>query len=251
MSPSSTVDLAERVALVTGGASGIGAAAVHALSDAGARVFAADLEGGDVRLDVRDEASWDAVMSRVEAEAGPLDVLVHAAGISATGQVVDTTLDEWRRVLSTNLDGSFLAVRAAGRAMGERGGSVVLIGSASGIRPAPGAAAYSTSKAALNMLVRIAALEFRSAGWPVRVNLLSPAGVRTPLWSSMPFFRDLVDAHGSDDAAFDAMEAEGGGTFLRPEDVARVVLFLASDAAAHVTGAEIPVDDGYAIGGGG
>ena len=235
---------------MTGGASGIGAAAARALADAGARVFAADLEGGDFVLDVRDEASWDEATARVEAEAGPLDVLVHSAGISAAGRVVDTTLAGWRRVFSTNLDGSFLAVRAAGRAMGARGGAVVLIGSASGIRPAPGAAAYSTSKAALRMLVRVAALEFRDAGWPVRVNLLSPAGVRTPLWTSMPFFRELVESHGSADAAFDAMEADGGGTFLRPEDVARVVLFLASDAAAHITGAEIAVDDGYAIGAG-
>jgi NAD(P)-dependent dehydrogenase (short-subunit alcohol dehydrogenase family) len=176
-----------------------------------------------------------------------LHAVVNCVGVSAASPIENTSLEEWRGVLAINLDGAFLATKHGIRAMRETGGVIVHVGSASGIRPAPGAAAYSTSKAALRMLVRTAAKECRQAAVPIRVNLVSPAGVRTAMWRTMPFFQHLVREHGSEDAAFGAMTKAGGGVFVEPEAIARVVCFLLTDSARHITGVELPVDDGYVL----
>ena len=255
--------LTGRVALVTGAASGIGAATARLLAAHGAVTYCADLvvaEADDagtsdattarsvqIQLDVCEEEAWSTAVSAVLENEGKLDVLVHAAGIAAASPLADTTLAEWRRVLATNLDGSFLAIKHGIRAMKESGGAIVVIGSASGIRPSAGAAAYSTSKAAVGMLVRAAAKECRQEKFPIRINAISPGGVKTPLWREMSFFADLVELHGSEEAAFAAMEAHGGDRFAEPEQVAEGVLFLASDAASHITGVELPLDDGYTL----
>jgi len=255
--------LTGRVALVTGAASGIGAATARLLAAHGAVTYCADLvepEADDVgtsdtttfrtvqiRLDVREEADWETAVSAVLEREGRLDVLVHSAGIAAASPLSDTTMAEWRRILATNLDGSFLAIRHGIRAMKESGGAIVVIGSASGIRPSAGAAAYSTSKAAVGMLVRAAAKECREEKLPIRINAVSPGGVKTPLWRSTSFFTDLVELHGSEEAAFAAMEAHGGDRFAEPEQVAEGVMFLVSDGASHITGVELPLDDGYTL----
>jgi len=245
--------LSGRVALVTGAGSGIGAATARLLAAEGAAVSWTDVTIADVqppdrlRLDVRDEVAWETAVATVLEHRGRLDILVHAAGISAGAPLPDTTLDEWRRVLTTNLDGTFLALKHGIRAMRASGGAIVVIGSASGIRPAAGAAAYSTSKAAVSMLARTAAKECRANKVPVRINVVSPAGVRTPMWRDMPFFQELVRQHGTEEAAFAALEAGGGGRFAEPEQIAQSVLFLVSDAASHVTGVELPVDSGYVL----
>jgi NAD(P)-dependent dehydrogenase (short-subunit alcohol dehydrogenase family) len=256
-------DFTGRLALVTGAASGIGAASARLLTERGARVVCTDRdlsgaravadrivqdghEATAVLLDVADEHAWDVAIESLRLQESGLDVLVHCAGIAAASPLVDTTLAEWRHVLAVNLDGSFLAVRAGMRTMRARGGAIVLVGSASGARPPAGAAAYATSKGALVVLARAAAKECRQARLAIRVNVVSPAGVRTPMWRGMPFFQDLIREHGSEEAAFAAM-AGPGERFIDPTDVARAVAFLASDAAARVTGAELPVDDGYVI----
>jgi NAD(P)-dependent dehydrogenase (short-subunit alcohol dehydrogenase family) len=219
----------------------------------GARVYGADLRQAapdgcrPLALDVRTESDWALAMSAIRETSGRLDLLVNCAGISAAAPLAETTHEQWREVLATNLDGAFLATKHGIRAMGTAGGVILHIGSASGIRPTPGAAAYSTSKAALRMLVRTAAKECREGGVPVRVNLVSPAGVKTPMWSGMPFFQQLVREHGSEEAAYEAMSAAGGGRFLEPDEVAQVVVFLAGDTARHITGAELPIDDGYVL----
>lgn len=253
-----------RSVLISGAGSGIGAATAALFAEDGAHVTCADVDGEAVRrvaaaltergfaangvtLDVREEFAWEAALADLVTARGRLDVLVSCAGISAGSPLPDTALDEWRRVLATNLDGAFLATKHGLRAMRERGGVIVLVGSASGIRAAPGAAAYSVSKAGLGMLVRVAAKECRDGGVPVRVCAVSPAGVRTPMWERMPFFQDLVTKTGSVSAAFDAMEQGGGGRFSDPEDVARVIRFLASDDARHLNGVELPVDSGYVL----
>lgn len=97
------------------------------------------------------------------------------------------------------------------------------------------------------MLVRSAPKECRENQLPMRINAVSPGGVRTPLWETMPFFQDLVQQHGSPDEAFAVLEAEGGGRFLEPEEVAQSVLFLVSDVSSHVTGVELAVDVGYVL----
>jgi NAD(P)-dependent dehydrogenase (short-subunit alcohol dehydrogenase family) len=252
--------LAGRVVLVTGAASGIGAATVRLLAAQGAVTYSADLAAADagsadsadlranhIRLDVRGESEWETAIASILERAGRLDALVHSAGIAAASPIADTTLAEWRQVLSTNLDGTFLAIKHGIRAMKEAGGAIVVIGSASGIRPSAGAAAYSTSKAAVSMLVRAAAKECREAEIPIRINAISPGGVKTPLWRAMPFFADLVALHGSEEAAFEAMEAHGGDRFASPEQIADGIVFLVSDAASHITGAELPIDDGYTL----
>ena len=237
-----------RIALVTGAASGIGAATADLLAERGATVIRTDRSlTGDGKLDVTDEGDWERVVASISATHGRLDILVHAAGISAGAPLAETSLVEWHRVLAVNLDGAFLATRTALRAMTPTGGSIVLVGSASGTRPAAGAAAYSASKAGLAMLMRAAAKECRDRSPLIRVNAVSPAGVKTPLWSSMPFFQELVRETGSEAAAYAAMERNGGGKFLEPREVAEAIVFLASEAAAHITGVELPVDAGYLL----
>ena len=256
--------LDNRIALVTGAGSGIGAATALLLARQGAHVCCADLDlaaaeataraavGQGCRasshaLDVREEPQWKGVLEQVLRLHGPIGILVNCAGISAASPLAETPLADWRRVFATNLDGAFLATKHGVRVMRETGGVIVHIGSASGIRPSAGAAAYSTSKAAVGMLVRAAAKECREAGLPVRICAVSPAGVRTPMWRSMPFFQALVVKTGSEQAAFEALEQGGGGPFAEPEDVARAVAFLVSDDARHINGVELMVDGGFVL----
>ena len=255
-------DLSDRVALVTGAASGIGRAAAETLAANGARVMGADITFAEVatsdgppasvgattrsaHLDVREEAHWQRALSAISDAWRAPDILVHAAGISSSGPIEDTSLAEWRRTMAVNLDGTFLALKHGIGAMRAMGGAIIVLGSAAGIRPEAGAAAYSTSKAALSMLVRSAAKECRDAEPKIRINTISPAGVKTPLWSTMPFFKELVQQHGSEEAAFLALDPEG--QFAQPHQIAQVILFLVSEAASHITGVELPVDRGYVL----
>ena len=252
-------DFADRVALVTGAASGIGAAVAMRLAAGGAYVYCGDLNheraavtivGPNtqaISLDVREEAAWAGALETILTARRQLDILVNCAGVSAASPLADTTLADWRHILATNLDGAFLGTKYGIRAMRAVGGVIVHVGSASGIRPAAGAAAYSTSKAGLRMLVRTAAKECRDGGLAIRINLVSPAGVKTPMWRAMPFFQELTRTLGSEEAAYDAMAKSGGGRFLDPDTVAHAVCFLASDQAQHVTGVELPVDAGYVL----
>lgn len=252
---------ANRIVLVTGAASGIGAGVARAFAAEGARVYAADRAftephpSGDgqaaprrLTLDVTAADQWQAVTETIAAEAGRLDVLVQSAGIASAAPIASMTFEEWRRVLAVNLDGAFLGLRHAIPLMQASGGAIVNVTSASGVRAAAGAAAYSTSKAALAMLTRVAAKECRDSGWPIRVNAVAPAGVKTPMWSALPFFQDLVATHGSEDAAYAAMEAASPGSrFSSPSDIASAILFLASDEARQITGVELVVDAGYVL----
>jgi NAD(P)-dependent dehydrogenase (short-subunit alcohol dehydrogenase family) len=155
-------------------------------------------------------------------------------------------LADWQRVLAVNLDGAFLGIKHAIPAMRETGGSIVQVASASGIKAAGGAAAYSASKAGLCMLAKAAAKECRQQGLAIRVNTVCPGGVKTPMWSAMPFFRELVQHLGSEEAAFTSLASESG-PFAEPSDVVAAILFLASDDARFVTGIDLLVDGGYVL----
>ena len=255
----------DRVALVTGAASGIGAATARLFSAHGAIVYCADIEdvgcrrtaielhgqaAGDfaVTLDVTNEDEWAAGIQHIVAASGRLDILVNSAGISHGASIAEMTLAEWRRVFAVNLDSIFLGTKHAIRAMTPTGGVIVNVSSASGIRLSAGATAYSTSKAAVGTFTRAAAKECRERNLGIRINAVAPAGVRTPLWSTMPFFQALVAEHGSEDAAFQALSDPASKRgFADPEEIAAAILYLASDAARMITGVELPVDDGYTL----
>jgi NAD(P)-dependent dehydrogenase (short-subunit alcohol dehydrogenase family) len=256
---------AGKIALVTGAASGIGRETAMRLAAEAGTVCCADLnDAGTQRsvesivaaghhatahhLNVTLESDWAAVCESITTLHGRLDILVNSAGISSASPLVETAYDEWKRVLSVNLDGAFLATRSAIRMMSRLGGSIVHLSSASGIKPASGASAYSTSKAALCMLARAAAKECRDRGVPVRVNTVCPGGVKTPLWTTMPFFQTLVEKLGSEEAAYAAI-AKGvpGGAFSEAPDVVNAILFLASDESRFVTGTDLVVDGGYVL----
>jgi 3(or 17)beta-hydroxysteroid dehydrogenase len=252
---------AGKAALVTGAGSGIGRATALEIAARGAYVVTADVnepaaqKTADAigpsavcaRLDVTDEADWEAVIQRLLGTWGRFDILVNSAGVSAGAPLAEMALTDWRRVLAINLDGAFLGTKHALRAMRQSGGSIVHVGSASGIKAAGGAAAYSASKAGLCMLAKTAAKECRQQGLAIRVNTVCPGGVKTPMWSAMPFFRELVQKLGSEEAAFASLASGSGGPFAQPIDVVGAILFLASDDARFITGIDLLVDGGYVL----
>ncbi|GAA0284327.1 glucose 1-dehydrogenase [Alteraurantiacibacter aestuarii] len=242
--------------LITGAASGIGAACAHALAARGAqRLLLVDSNddalqaldpGGDVTRfagDVCDPALWE----QIEAQAGTIDRAVLNAGIAAGGMIADTEFDDWRRTLGVNLDGMFLSLRSTLRKAGD-GASIVLTASVSGVKAEPGTAAYGASKAGVIQLARVAAREAAARG--IRVNAIAPGGVDTPIWDQTLFFRDLVASHDGDrDKALAAMAAIGTplARFATASEIAAQILFLLSDDAATITGTVLVSDGGYSL----
>lgn len=227
-------------AWVTGGGSGIGEAAARRLARAGARVSVADLNepaarrvageirasGGQARavaFDVTSESAWETGIQKHLQEWGGLDILVNSAGISAAGPVADTPLEVWRRIHAVNLDGVFLGTRAGIWTMRRRGGGVIVnIASVAGMNVYPGTAAYASSKAAVVHLSKVAAEECWAAGEQVRVHVLAPGGVRTPMWKTLPMWKDL--SSGGEEAAWNKLDP--GKVFYSPDEIAESILEL-------------------------
>lgn len=252
--------LIDKTALITGAASGIGRATAILFAQQGARVMVADInnegasatardiieQGGAAQvavLDVTSDADWQRVINDLVTRWGRLDILVNNAGISFAKPLTEMSLDEWRRVMSVNLDSVFLGTKYGVPAMPE-GGSIVNVASASGIKASPTASAYSTSKAAVRMLTKVAALECAGAG--IRVNSVSPSGVVTPIWQGMEFWESLKTQTGSDEAAMQAMAAGVPlKRFATADEIARAILYLASDESRFVTATDLVIDGGF------
>ncbi len=230
------MDLRDAVAVVTGGASGIGQAVVGRRAGAGARAVVWDLVGGEGRIgcDVSDEASVAAAMEETLAVAGPVSVMVTCAGIGAFQPVAGIQRETWDRVLAVNLTGTMLCLRAAARAMWDRGGSIVCVSSINATVADRGMAAYCCSKAGVDMLARVAAAELGGRG--IQVNAVAPGVTDTPLLAgaaSVPGFVSGVSTR---------TPLGGIGS---PEQVADAVMALLS--ADWVTGQSLVVDGGLTL----
>jgi NAD(P)-dependent dehydrogenase (short-subunit alcohol dehydrogenase family) len=248
--------LRDKVALVTGGASGIGRETALLFTREGARVAIGDIDlpgagkaaaeverlGAEplvVSLDVTSETDWSEAIDRVQQTWGRFDILVNSVGITDDAPLRELSLKQWRHVLTTNLEGTFLGTAAALRAMASAGrGSIVNVASVSGIQASAGAAAYCASKAAVIQLSRVAALECAEAGHSIRVNCVVPGGVKTPMWEKSPLWPEI-----SFTPEWKAPpEAPARKRFAQPIEVARAILFLASDEASYVSGSALVVD---------
>jgi 3alpha(or 20beta)-hydroxysteroid dehydrogenase len=244
--------LAGKVAIITGGSRGQGEAEARLFAAEGAKVVIADVLddagaevaaslGADARfehLDVTDEENWKTVVAAAEEAFGHPSVLVNNAGILAFNSILHQDAAEYRRVLDINLTGSFLGIKTVGRSMRKGGGgSIINISSNGGMEGLPMLAAYTSSKWGMRGLSRSAAIELGPFG--IRVNTVHPGGIDTP----MTRFEGMTDAQMA--GFYQRLPIKRQGTV---DDVAPVVLFLASDEAGYVTGAEYAVDGGHLAG---
>jgi NAD(P)-dependent dehydrogenase (short-subunit alcohol dehydrogenase family) len=233
-------DLTGKIALVTGGASGIGRATVELLRARGATVVAADLAGGEgvEELDVADEEAVDALVASVVDRHGRLDLAANVAGVpGGYANIADSLTDDWRRTLAVNLDGVYFCVRAELRAMLASGsGAIVNVASSAARMGVPGQAAYSASKHGVLGLTKSAALEVARRG--IRVNAVCPGTVRTPM---------LAGFVGGDEALLEKMGRRSPmGRLGEPTEIAEAIAWLLSDAASFVTGHALSPDGGVA-----
>jgi 3(or 17)beta-hydroxysteroid dehydrogenase len=245
-----------KIAIITGGASGIGKATASLLAKEGAKVVIADIneangkkvaeeikgEGGQalfVKHDVTSEGDWSGLMEKTLAEFGKLDILVNNAGVIFAKKIEDMPLEEWRWLMSINLDGVFLGTKYAIGAMKKSGGSIINLSSMAGIvGTIDDTSAYCASKGAVRLFTKAAALECSKAGhnYNIRVNSVHPGLTETPL--SEPMLRD--------EALRKSIEGRHPIGFLgKPIDIAYAILYLASDESKFATGSELVVDGGW------
>lgn len=231
----------DKVVLVTGGASGLGRADAELLAAEGARVIitdlnqdageslAAELGGLFLRQDVSREEDWQQVMRTINDRYGRLDVLVNNAGIVEVADIEHTSLALYQKINAVLNDGTFLGCRYAIEAMRERGGSIINISSLSAIRGYPLVPAYAAAKGAVLALTHTVAVHCRNKGYPIRCNAVLPGPIATPLALTV-----IEDASGMG----------------KPEDVAQMVLYLASDESRFVSGAQFVLDNANSMVGG-
>ena len=243
--------LADRIALITGAASGIGLATARRFAAEGATVLLADRDadrlaaahaalGEDrhqaIRLDVTDEAGWIAVADRIATDFGRLDILVNNAGFGTFRSIADTSLDQWRSILAVNLDSVFLATKymlpllaASGR------GAIVNMSSIRGIVAGPNTGSYCAAKGAVRRFTKATALECAALGNGVRANSIHPGHIATPL--SAPAYADP-------EVARRLLADVPMGRIGEADEIADAILFLASDESRYMTGGELVVDGG-------
>lgn len=245
-------EVAGRVAIVTGAASGIGLATALRLADEGGTVILMDrdaagleralaaLPAGDHRamtLDVTDEGGWAAAAATIERETGQLDILVNNAGFGVFRSIADTSFEHWRAILAVNLDSIFLSCRALLPLLARSvaGGSIVNMSSIRGIAGGINAASYCAAKGGVRLFTKALALECAALGNRVRANSIHPGHILTPLTAS---------AHDDPQVHARLVADIPAGRLGTPEEIADAILFLASDRSRYMTGAELVVDGG-------
>lgn len=246
----------DKVAIITGGAGGLGRAEALLLAEEGAKVVVTDIDEVSiqniareicsagknavwVQHDVSSEDAWRKLMHRTLDEFGRLDVLVNNAGVILYKKIEDTSLAEWRSLMSVNLDGVFLGTKFAIAAMRESGGgSIINIASVAGLIGNPDASAYHASKGGVRSFSRAAAIECSKAGYDynIRVNSIYPGVINTQMADDLK--KDQVKYQ-------TALGWHAMGHFGEPEDVAHGVLYLASDESRFMTGSELVIDGGW------
>lgn len=241
-------------ALVTGAASGIGRAVAERLIREGARVALCDIDRaggiaaaealGDaalfIELDVTSESSWQAAMAATLDAFGKLDVLVNSAGIILFKSIEDTSLEDWRRVMAVNLDGTFLGCRFAVEAMKRTGGgAIVNMSSVSGLVGGAKLAAYNASKGGVRLLTKSVALHCANKGYAIRCNSVHPSFTETPMLD------DIAAGTREPEKARDVMAGQVPlGRIAEAGEIAAMIAYLASDEAGFATGAEFVIDGG-------
>ncbi len=239
-----------KVALVTGGARGQGAAEATLLAAEGATVYLTDVlddegkatakacGGTFIHHDVSSEAGWNTVVDQVMGEQSRLDVVVNNAGIFVSRALTEMPLADWDRVIAINQTGVFLGMKVAGKAMqaAGNGGSIVNISSVAGMRGGSGAIAYAASKWAVRGMTKVAASELGRYG--IRVNSIHPGAIDTPMLQQVPGIEANRER---------TVRRIPLGRIADPEDIARVVLFLASDDSSYMSGAELAVDGAWMV----
>ena len=257
-----------KVALVTGGASGIGAAVAALLAREGAAVVVTDvdeLKGPDVvagirkaggeavfmSQDVTSESRWAEVVAEVEKRFGRLDILVSNAGIGiSVPSITEMSLADWRRQTAINLDGVFLSVKHSLPLMRKTGGgSIIMMSSLAGLRGAPGLAGYCATKGGVRLFAKAIAMECASFADGIRVNSVHPGIIDTPIWGKIPTEAAGAGQNAPIDPEERAKMATPLGRAGHAEEIAQGVLYLASDASRYVTGTELVIDGGMYAGG--
>jgi NAD(P)-dependent dehydrogenase (short-subunit alcohol dehydrogenase family) len=254
-----------KTAIVTGAASGIGAATARALAGAGAAVLLTDIDDGQgqaltaelgaggakahyAHQDVTDEGQWPSIIATAEQKLGPVRVMVANAGIGIMTPIWDMSLADWRRQTAINLDGVFLSVKYAIPAMRRAGGgSIVLMSSVAGIRGSAGLAGYCATKGGVRLFAKAVAMECAQAGDAIRCNSVHPGIIDTPIWGKLPQSLQR-GANAAIDPHERARVAVPIGVAGTADDIAQGVLYLASDASRHMTGAELVIDGGMTAG---
>jgi NAD(P)-dependent dehydrogenase (short-subunit alcohol dehydrogenase family) len=259
--------VAGKVALVTGGASGIGRACCEKLAEEGATVVLTDIQetagrlvaegivarGGAaifLRHDVTREEEWIAVVSELRTRYGRLDILVNNAGIGLGGLVTEMSLETWRRQQSINVEGVFLGVKHSLPLMREGGGkgSIINMSSVAGLKGAAGMSSYCATKGAVRLFTKSVALECAAAGDGIRCNSVHPGIIDTPIWDSIGETLPVAgQAPGANRPDLDALTAMGAPLARPgvPAEIADGVLYLASDQSSYVTGSELVIDGGW------
>jgi NAD(P)-dependent dehydrogenase (short-subunit alcohol dehydrogenase family) len=226
--------MSNQVAVVIGGASGLGKATAAAFAEEGYRVVVGDLAAGPdvVAVDVTDEASVAALFAGVLEREGRVDAVVNTAGMSSFGLTAEHDVAEWRRVIDVNLVGAMIVIKHAAQAL-TAGGSIVSLTSLNARQPGAGLSAYCAAKAGLSMLTGVAALELGPQG--IRVNAIAPGLVITPLTEGIQGVPGVQE---------DYVENTPLGRPGRPEEIAAAALYLCSDKAGWITGEVLDINGG-------